>query len=207
MSPFLPITPLQRSFDYLWTNDKAQDEREMLRYLPEKLGAEIVINVHLDTLKKVRIFAECEAGLLIELVLKLQPQVFSLSNYICKKGDIGREKYIVKEGKLAVVADDGIKQFCVLGDGSYFGEISILAIKGSKAGNRRTANICSIGYSDLFCLVDLMESLTEYPKAKGMLEEKGCQILLNDGLLELDPSQIIPETTEIEKVVSFKTLL
>lgn len=90
---------------------------------------------------------------------------------------------------------------------ALLGEISILAIKGSKAGNRRTANIRSIGYSDLFCLVDLMESLTEYPKAKGMLEEKGCQILLNDGLLELDPSQIIPETTEIEKVVSFKTLL
>uniref|UniRef100_A0A673Z1V5 Cyclic nucleotide gated channel subunit alpha 1a n=1 Tax=Salmo trutta TaxID=8032 RepID=A0A673Z1V5_SALTR len=191
-------------FDYLWTNDKAQDERETLRYLPDKLRAEIAINVHLDTLKKVRIFADCEAGLLIELVLKLQPQVFSPGDYICKKGDIGREMYIVKEGKLAVVADDGIKQFCVLGDGSYFGEISILAIKGSKAGNRRTANIRSIGYSDLFCLSkdDLMESLTEYPEAKGMLEEKGRQILLKDGLLELDPSKIIPETTEIEEKVN-----
>uniref|UniRef100_A0A8C7V450 Cyclic nucleotide gated channel subunit alpha 1a n=1 Tax=Oncorhynchus mykiss TaxID=8022 RepID=A0A8C7V450_ONCMY len=211
---FLPITPLQKWkvdkelelrvitwFDYLWTNDKAQDERETLRYLPDKLRAEIAINVHLDTLKKVRIFADCEAGLLIELVLKLQPQVFSPGDYICKKGDIGREMYIVKEGKLAVVADDGVKQFCVLGDGSYFGEISILAIKGSKAGNRRTANIRSIGYSDLFCLSkdDLMESLTEYPEAKGMLEEKGRQILLKDGLLELDPSKIIPETTEIEE--------
>lgn len=222
-SQFLPITPLQKWkvdkdlelrvitwFDYLWTNDKAQDERETLRYLPDKLRAEIAINVHLDTLKKVRIFADCEAGLLIELVLKLQPQVFSPGDYICKKGDIGREMYIVKEGKLAVVADDGIKQFCVLGDGSYFGEISILAIKGSKAGNRRTANIRSIGYSDLFCLSkdDLMESLTEYPEAKGMLEEKGRQILLKDGLLELDPSKIIPETTEIEeKVGTFKTCL
>ncbi|XP_010866458.1 cyclic nucleotide gated channel subunit alpha 1a [Esox lucius] len=191
-------------FDYLWTNGKAQDERETLRYLPDKLRAEIAINVHLDTLKKVRIFADCEAGLLIELVLKLRPQVFSPGDYICKKGDIGREMYIVKEGKLAVVADDGITQFCVLGDGSYFGEISILAIKGSKAGNRRTANIRSIGYSDLFCLSkdDLMESLTEYPEAKSLLEEKGRQILLKDGLLELDPSKIIPETTEIEEKVN-----
>ncbi|KAI4785818.1 hypothetical protein KUCAC02_037534, partial [Chaenocephalus aceratus] len=90
----------------------------------------------------VRIFADCEAGLLVELVLKLQPQVYSPGDYICKKGDIGREMYIIKEGKLAVVADDGIKQVC-----------------GSKAGNRRTANIRSIGYSDLFCLSkdDLME--------------------------------------------------
>lgn len=53
-----------------------------------------------------------------------------------------------------------------------------------------------------------MESLTEYPEAKGMLEEKGRQILLKDGLLELDPSKIIPETTEIEeKVGTFKTCL
>uniref|UniRef100_A0A4W6BTX2 Cyclic nucleotide gated channel subunit alpha 1a n=1 Tax=Lates calcarifer TaxID=8187 RepID=A0A4W6BTX2_LATCA len=191
-------------FDYLWNNGKAQDEREVLRYLPDKLKAEIAIQVHMDTLKKVRIFADCEAGLLIELVLKLRPQVFSPGDYICKKGDIGREMYIIKDGNLAVVADDGVTQFVVLSSGSYFGEISILNIKGSKAGNRRTANIRSIGYSDLFCLSkdDLMESLTEYPDAKSMLEEKGRQILMKDGLIELDPSKILPETQELEEKVN-----
>lgn len=191
-------------FDYLWNNGKAQDEREVLRYLPDKLKAEIGIQVHMETLKKVRIFADCEAGLLIELVLKLRPQVFSPQDYICKKGDIGREMYIVKDGKLAVVADDGVTQFVVLGSGSYFGEISILNIKGSKAGNRRTANIRSIGYSELFCLSkdDLMESLTEYPDAKSMLEEKGRQILMKDGLIELDPANIMPEVQELEGKVN-----
>lgn len=186
------------------------DEREVLKYLPDKLRAEIAINVHLDTLKKVRIFADCEAGLLVELVLKLQPQVYSPGDYICKKGDIGREMYIIKEGKLAVVADDGITQFVVLSDGSYFGEISILNIKGSKAGNRRTANIKSIGYSDLFCLSkdDLMEALTEYPDAKGMLEEKGKQILMKDGLLDInianagsDPKDLEEKVTRMESSV------
>lgn len=191
-------------FDYLWNNGKAQDEREVLRYLPDKLKAEIAIQVHMETLKKVRIFADCEAGLLIELVLKLRPQVFSPGDYICKKGDIGREMYIIKDGKLAVVADDGVTQFVVLGSGSYFGEISILNIKGSKAGNRRTANIRSIGYSDLFCLSkdDLMESLIEYPDAKAMLEDKGRQILMKDGLIDLDPAHIMPETKELEEKVN-----
>ncbi|XP_074760854.1 cyclic nucleotide-gated channel alpha-1 [Athene noctua] len=192
-------------FDYLWTNKKAVDEREVLKYLPDKLRAEIAINVHLETLKKVRIFADCEAGLLVELVLKLQPQVYSPGDYICRKGDIGREMYIIKEGKLAVVADDGITQFVVLSDGSYFGEISILNIKGSKAGNRRTANIKSIGYSDLFCLSkdDLMEALTEYPDAKAMLEEKGKQILMKDGLLDLEVANLGSDPKDLEEKVSY----
>ncbi|XP_038271563.1 cyclic nucleotide-gated olfactory channel isoform X1 [Dermochelys coriacea] len=173
-------------FDYLWTNKKAVDEREVLKNLPDKLRAEIAINVHLETLKKVRIFQDCEAGLLVELVLKLRPQVFSPGDYICRKGDIGKEMYIIKEGKLAVVADDGVTQYALLTAGSCFGEISILNIKGSKMGNRRTANIRSLGYADLFCLSkdDLMEAVTEYPDAKRVLEERGREILIKEGLLD-----------------------
>uniref|UniRef100_A0A8C9RIS1 Cyclic nucleotide gated channel subunit alpha 2a n=1 Tax=Scleropages formosus TaxID=113540 RepID=A0A8C9RIS1_SCLFO len=173
-------------FDYLWTNKKTMDEQEVLKNLPNKLRAEIAINVHLDTLKKVRIFQDCEAGLLVELVLKLRPQVFSPGDYICRKGDIGKEMYIIKEGRLAVVADDGVTQYAILTAGSCFGEISILNIQGSKMGNRRTANIRSIGYSDLFCLSkdDLMEAVMEYPDAKKALEERGREILLKEGLLD-----------------------
>ncbi|KAE8625629.1 hypothetical protein XENTR_v10006342, partial [Xenopus tropicalis] len=190
-------------FDYLWTNKKTMDEKEVLKSLPDKLKAEIAINVHLDTLKKVRIFQDCEAGLLVELVLKLRPQVFSPGDYICRKGDIGREMYIIKEGKLAVVADDGVTQFVVLSDGSYFGEISILNIKGSKSGNRRTANIRSIGYSDLFCLSkdDLMEALTEYPDAKTVLEEKGRQILMKDGLIDEEAAKAGADPKDVEEKV------
>ncbi|XP_061439937.1 cGMP-gated cation channel alpha-1 isoform X2 [Rhineura floridana] len=191
-------------FDYLWTNKKAVDEIKVLKYLPDKLQAEIAINVHLETLMKVQIFADCEAGLLVELVLKLQPQVYSPGDYVCRKGDIGKEMYIIKEGKLAVVADDGVTQYVVLSDGSYFGEVSILNIKGSKAGNRRTANIRSIGYSDLFCLYkdDLMEALTEYPDAKAILEEKGRQILMKDGLLDLDVANAGTDPKDIEGKVN-----
>ena len=37
--------------------------------------AEIAIHVHLETLKKVKIFQDCEKGLLVDLVLKLKLQV------------------------------------------------------------------------------------------------------------------------------------
>ena len=53
--------------------------------------AEIAMHVHLDTLKKVRIFQECERGLLTELVLKLKLEVFSPGDYVCRKGEVGTE--------------------------------------------------------------------------------------------------------------------
>ncbi|XP_030906511.2 cyclic nucleotide-gated channel alpha-2 isoform X2 [Melopsittacus undulatus] len=194
-------TKVIKWFDYVWTNKKAVDEREVLKNLPDKLRAEIAINVHLETLKKVRIFQNCEADLLVELVLKLRPQVFSPGDYICRKGDIGKEMYIIKEGKLAVVGDDGTTQYALLTAGSCFGEISILNIKGSKMGNRRTANIRSLGYSDLFCLSkeDLMEAVTEYPDAKRILEERGREILIKEGLLDESATEESTEGKSMEE--------
>ena len=94
-------------FDYLWTNKQSMDEESILGMLPDKLKAEIAMHVHLETLKKVRIFQECERGLLTELVLKLE--VFSPGDYVCRKGDVGKEMYIIKRGKLDVVSEDGSK--------------------------------------------------------------------------------------------------
>ena len=121
-----------------------------------------------------------------ELVLKLQLQVFSPGDFICKKGDIGREMYIVKRGRLQVVDDDGKKVFVTLQEGSVFGELSILNIAGSKNGNRRTANVRSVGYTDLFVLskTDLWNALREYPDARKLLLAKGREILKKDNLLD-----------------------
>nr|CAI5837854.1 unnamed protein product [Callosobruchus analis] len=91
-----------RWFAYTWAESGALDEERVLSALPDKLKAEIAIRVHLDTLKRVRIFQDCEPGLLEALVLKLRLQVFSPGDYICRKGDVGKEMYIVKRGKLQV---------------------------------------------------------------------------------------------------------
>ncbi|XP_036401497.1 cyclic nucleotide-gated cation channel alpha-4 [Megalops cyprinoides] len=173
-------------YQHLHINKKITRENEILLQLPDQLRTEIAVSVHLPTLSKVTIFQNCETSLLEELVLKLTPQVYSPGEYVCRKGDVGHEMYIIKEGKLAVVADDGVTQFAVLGEGNFFGEISILNIKGNKSGNRRTANIRSIGHSDLFSLSkeDLTDVLSEFPAAKRLLEEKGRQILTKMGMLE-----------------------
>ncbi|XP_055334727.1 cyclic nucleotide-gated cation channel alpha-3-like [Paramacrobiotus metropolitanus] len=158
-------------FDYLWMTKKSSDEeKSVMACLPDKLKAEIAIHVHLDTLKRVEIFQNTEAGFLCELVLRLRPVLFSPGDYICRKGEVGKDMYIVARGKLQVVADNGRTVLATLKAGSYFGEISVLNM--GTLGNRRTASVRSVGYSDLFCLSkqDMWDVLQEYPAARVRLE-------------------------------------
>lgn len=133
--------------------------------------------MHLATLKQVKVFADVEPGLLKEIVLKLRSQVYSPGDYICKKGEPGREMYLVRSGRLQVIQEDTEAVIATLYEGSYFGEISILNL--SDTGNRRTANVRSEGYSELLCLSkeDLLEALTEYPEARKLLEARGRRLL------------------------------
>nr|VZI43248.1 unnamed protein product [Spirometra erinaceieuropaei] len=164
-------------FDYLWRQSRIPDEQKVFSHLPDSLKAEIAIHVHLDTLKRVDIFQDAEEGFLSELVLRLRPALYSPGDYICRKGQIGRQMFFVTQGKLEVLAADEVSVIATLSAGSYFGEISILNF--GSIGNRRTASVRSIGYADLFCLSkeDLWDVLREYPAAKERLEQVGLSRL------------------------------
>ena len=165
-------------FDYMWATKKSSlDRDDVLSKLPNPLRTEIAVQVHLATLKQVQVFADVEPGLLKEIVLKLRSKVYSPGDYICKKGEPGKEMYLVRSGRLQVVQDDSETVITTLHEGSYFGEISILNL--SNTGNRRTANVRSEGYSELLCLSkeDLLEALKEYPEARKLLEVRGRRLL------------------------------
>lgn len=174
-------------FTYTWSHGGGQvDEEEIADFLPPRLYGQLAVHIHMETLRRVKLFEECEPNLLYELILKLELRVYSPLDFVCRKGDVGTEMYIVKEGAVEVVSEDGTKVFVQLGTGTVFGELSILNIPGNKNGNRRTANVRSVGYSDLYVLSkdDLWAALREYPEAKKSLMEKGKSILAKDNLLE-----------------------
>jgi cyclic nucleotide gated channel alpha 3 len=167
-------------FNYLWTNMQMLNEESILETLPDKLHAEIAMHVHIETLARVRLFDHCETGMLEELVLKLKQQIFSPGEFVCCIGDIGKEMYIIKSGKLEVL-DDKMQLVRTMEEGAYFGEISLLNM--GKSGNKRTAHIKSVGYSDLFSLSknDLLEVLKEYPNTKPVLEKNARELLKKSG--------------------------
>ncbi|KAJ8045564.1 Cyclic nucleotide-gated channel rod photoreceptor subunit alpha [Holothuria leucospilota] len=163
--------------NYAWSRTQALEDQQFLEFLPPRLRAEIAIHVHLETLQKVKIFEDCEEGFLRELVLRLRSQIYSPGDHICRSGEIGREMYIINHGKVQVVVTDAVTQermvVATLSEGNYFGEISLLKL--NEGQNRRTADVVSLGYSELLCLSkkDLMQALIEYPDAKDILEKHG----------------------------------
>jgi len=60
-------------FEYQWNSRMTLHEESVLDELPDKLKAEIAMNVHLNTLKRVTIFQVCA-------LLKQQNSLISLTN-------------------------------------------------------------------------------------------------------------------------------
>ncbi|XP_068733361.1 cyclic nucleotide-gated channel alpha-3-like isoform X2 [Montipora capricornis] len=165
-------------FDFAWRYKKDMSEEKLFEHLNDNFRAEIAIHVNLDTLKKVKMFEHCDPGFLRELVLKLKPMLCSPGDQVCRQDEIGREMYIVNKGELEVMDKSGAV-LAKLSAGRHFGEISILDMKG--IGNRRTASVRSVGFSDLFRLSkkDLEEVIEYYPEEQDKLAKIARQTYEN----------------------------
>ncbi|CAM4502119.1 cyclic nucleotide-gated channel beta-3 [Caretta caretta] len=168
-------------YEYTWDSQGMLDESELLEQMPAKMQLAIAIDVNFAIVNKVDLFKGCDTQMIYDMLLRLKSIVYLPGDFVCKKGEIGREMYIIKQGEVQVLGGpDGTKVLVTLRAGAVFGEISLLAASG---GNRRTANVVAHGFANLFILdkKTLNEILVHYPdsekllmkKAKVLLKEKG----------------------------------
>ncbi|XP_032375216.1 cyclic nucleotide-gated cation channel beta-1 isoform X2 [Etheostoma spectabile] len=167
-------------YDYTWKSQGMLDEQELLVQLPTKMRLDMAVDVNYSIISKVALFQGCDRQMVFDMLTRLKSVVYLPGDFVCKKGEIGREMYIIKQGEVQVVGGPDLQTvFVTIRAGSVFGEISLLAGGG---GNRRTANVKAHGFANLFILdkKDLAEILVHYPESQKLLRKKAKTMLTKD---------------------------
>ncbi|XP_012585929.1 PREDICTED: cyclic nucleotide-gated cation channel beta-1 [Condylura cristata] len=178
-------------YEYTWHSQGMLDESELMVQLPDKMRLDLAIDVNYDIVSKVALFQGCDRQMIFDMLKRLRSVVYLPNDYVCKKGEIGREMYIIQAGQVQVLGGpDGKSVLVTLKAGSVFGEISLLAIGG---GNRRTANVVAHGFTNLFILdkKDLNEILVHYPESQKLLRKKARRMLKKNKSKEEKKSVLI----------------
>ncbi|KAM9308412.1 cyclic nucleotide-gated channel beta-3 [Gastrophryne carolinensis] len=198
-------------YEYTWDSQGMLDDSELLEEMPSRMQLAIAVDVSLAIVNKVELFKGCDAQMIHDMLLRLKSIVYLPGDFVCKKGEIGREMYIIKQGTVQVLGGpDDKKVLVTLKAGSVFGEISLLSMGG---GNRRTANVVAHGFANLFILdkKTLSEILVHYPDSKKVLTKKAKKLLKEKGkpagptVVNKGFAHLIPPKQDTPRL--FKTLL
>ncbi|XP_017930193.1 cyclic nucleotide-gated cation channel beta-3 [Manacus vitellinus] len=114
-------------YEYTWDSQGMLDESELLEQMPTRMQLAIAIDVNFAIVNKVDLFKGCDTQMIYDMLLRLKSIVYLPGDFVCKKGEIGREMYIIKQGEVQVLGGpDGTKVLVTLRAGAVFGEIRVL---------------------------------------------------------------------------------
>ncbi|XP_012665089.1 cyclic nucleotide-gated cation channel beta-3 [Otolemur garnettii] len=164
-------------YEYTWASQRMLDESDLLKNLPTTVQLALAIDMNFSIISKVDLFKGCDTQMIYDMLLRLKSTLYLPGDFVCKKGEIGKEMYIIKQGQVQVLGGpDGAQVLVTLKAGAVFGEISLLAAGG---GNRRTADVVAHGFANLLTLEKktLQDILRHYPDS-GKLLMKKARVLL-----------------------------
>jgi len=129
-------------------------------------------------------FADLRDEILDKIFSLMQKRLYKRNNMILMEEDVGDTLFILNQGsvKITRMSDDGREVILsILGDGDFFGEMSILD------GESRSANVIALEDSEVFVLKrgDFLDLLEKHPKiAIALLQELAIRLRRSDQQIE-----------------------
>lgn len=113
-------------YNYIWENRRGYDESTILADLPRPLQSSVSLYLNKELIEKVPLFKGASAEFVKDVILHLEPVVFTPGDHVMIKGEIGYEMYFISKGTVDVVSEDEKQVYATLGSGAFFGEIALL---------------------------------------------------------------------------------
>jgi len=122
-------TRVMKYYDYLWLNQKHHERDSLHRdpHLSDTLRKEIGRHIHSDILNSTPLFNKCSKDCLSMVALKLKTWIALPNDVIVEQGDVGREFFMIALGSVEVIEKHTGQIVTSLAEGSFFGEIALLA--------------------------------------------------------------------------------
>ncbi len=146
-------------YEYLWESRRGYNEAAVIAELPRSLKTLITIQMNRDLIRKVPIFEHASDLFLKEVILNLEPVIFTPGDYIMEAGDMGYDMFFISQGKVDILSADESITYATLTGGAFIGEIALLL------SMPRTATVKAVEYCDLYRLTkEVFDSVLErYP--------------------------------------------
>jgi glucose-6-phosphate 1-dehydrogenase len=136
--------------------------------LPARDGRRWLEVINRNVLARVPLLQTADQVCLHNMAMMLKPVVASPGDTIIRQGEMGSEMYFLCRGQVEVLDDGTGKLLTTLGEGQYFGELSLLL------SQPRNASIRAATPCDLFVLdkADFQRVLRDFPQFASSLREQ-----------------------------------
>jgi F-box/leucine-rich repeat protein 7 len=146
------------------------------RYIKESLDEEsetstICDQIHIgavhDDLLKIPLFMNCSETFIHSLSLTLQPRKYAINQRVIKRGDKGKEMFVLMSGECEVLDADTNEVLTTIQPGMFFGEIAIMM------NIDRTEDVVAITPVEVYVISSdaVKDLLNAYPGMKEKVEK------------------------------------
>jgi voltage-gated potassium channel len=164
-------------YGYLWDTRKGYDELAFLKDLPVALKESVALHLNKEIIKRVPLFEKADQSLIRDIILQLEPVVFTPEDYIVRAGEMGTDMYFISRGEVSVLSADEAIQYAQLGSGQFFGEISLL-LSMPRTATIRARTFCDLYRLDKRQFDRVIERYPAFKESIGELAERRRQEIL-----------------------------